>query len=577
MSLFGKNPNGLTINTGGGPSGGSSLFGNNTSTGQSQQQGGGLFGSAPSSQPAQGGSLFGTTTNTSQPQQGGGLFGSNTSQPQQGGGLFGSATSQPQQAGTMFGSSAAQPQQGGGLFGSNTGNQQQNTSLSGSTPFSSNTGSQAAGGLFGNQQNQNQNQNQNQSGGLFANLGKQTAPPQNNSLFGTSNTFGSQQQSQPQQATSLFGGLGQQQQQQQQQNQTQPARSLFGGSTLGQPQNQQQQPQAPSTAFGTLGAAGRAATTSLFGSSTNAPNRGMLPPLTMGQSTTAQPGPAQPQAPSTVPGVRIDLTQMRGTTRFNDLHQEVQTMIEKIDNFIAQQVSFAEQCSQIMPNHSEQLNYIANDSGYVSERADQVELGLDHASRETQTLKQIISKDGDDAKRAFRVLENLKLPVQFHYTGMWSANYPRIGTSGADPTTGVVDPTEEATENADLTAYFEVVVDRMTKVLSEYNQNMKEIEEHLRAVEASAVRKTKEIMAAKGRATGENGQSGKSVKQEHFAELGGVLAEFENGILNVAARVGENRAKIQELVLADAGVGRASNPVSRYAGGWGRLSGYARS
>jgi nuclear pore complex protein Nup54 len=153
-------------------------------------------------------SLFGATTG----QAGGGLFGStlganNTQNQPTGGGLFGATgqnnQNQPQQTGGLFGQSTQQnqPQQSGGLFGNLNKPQQQ---------------TQSTGGLFG--------QSTQQTGGLFGGLGQ--------------NTQQNQQQQQPQQqASSLFGGLGQSTQQNQQQG---TSGGLFSG--LGQSQNQAQRP-----------------------------------------------------------------------------------------------------------------------------------------------------------------------------------------------------------------------------------------------------------------------------------------------------------------------------------------------
>lgn len=153
-------------------------------------------------------SLFSSTTG----QTGGGLFGStlganNTQNQSTGGGLFGATgqnnQSQPQQTGGLFGQSTQQnqPQQSGGLFGNLNRPQQQ---------------TQSTGGLFG--------QSAQQTGGLFGGLGQ--------------NSQQNQQQQQPQQqASSLFGGLGQSTQQNQQQG---TSGGLFSG--LGQSQNQAQRP-----------------------------------------------------------------------------------------------------------------------------------------------------------------------------------------------------------------------------------------------------------------------------------------------------------------------------------------------
>lgn len=217
-------------------------FGSGTNTGgfgsTNTSTGGGLFGNQQQQQnkPAFGG--FGSTGNT-----GGGLFGQTsgstggfgqTATSSGGGGLFGGGSTSfggqtnNNTSGTSFGGFGQQNQQnqgqtGGGLFGSSFGqnNQQQNKpSLFGAQP--SNTGNnlfggntqQQSGGLFGNSTNQQQ-----QSGGLF---GK----PQT----GGTNLFGSTQPA-ANAGGSLFGGLGQQNQQNQ--------GGLFGN-------NNQQQQQKPS-------------------------------------------------------------------------------------------------------------------------------------------------------------------------------------------------------------------------------------------------------------------------------------------------------------------------------------------
>ncbi|EAW07604.1 putative nucleoporin [Aspergillus clavatus NRRL 1] len=188
-----------------------------TTAGTQQTPGGGLFGGAPTQQPAAGG---------------GGLFGSNaTSQPQQTGGLFGSTTTtqnQPQAGGGLFGSTAQQTPQGGGLFGGGLGQTQtqqpQQAAAGGGGLFGSTLGQQKpqGGGLFGGLgQQQQQQQPQQQGGGLFGGLGATTQQPQQ----------------QPQQQGGLFGGslLGGQQQQQQAQQQQQQQQSQLGQTTTHQP------------------------------------------------------------------------------------------------------------------------------------------------------------------------------------------------------------------------------------------------------------------------------------------------------------------------------------------------------
>ncbi|KAI9675242.1 MAG: hypothetical protein M1822_008979 [Bathelium mastoideum] len=552
------------------------LFGS-TATSQPQQQSSSPFGaSTTTSQPAQSGSLFGSTTTNSQAQPGAGLFGSNTatSQPQQGGsqqsgGLFGSnnATSEPKQYGGLFGSNSttSQPQQGGsqqsgGLFGSGGGG--------GGSAFGQQQQSQpqqTSTGPFGSLgQSQQQSQPQQASTGLFGSLGQpqQQSQPQQTStgLFGSLGQ--SQPQSQPQQSTSLFGGstFGQSQPQSQPQQTTSSFGNSLWGQSQSQPQHQQsqmqQQPQ-PNIS-GNLGIQGRAATASLFGSSTaGRPSTSLFPgPLTMGQSTnnnttTAQPSFGQSQqAPSTVSGVAIDLSQIRGTTRFNDLHSDLQAAIERIDTFIAQQISYAEQCAQLLPAHADSIAYLPNDVQFVQARLDGVEAALDADARAVANLKTAADGTNEHAKRAFRALENLRLPAQFHYSGAWPAHYAHHHHhQGRLPRGAPVDAAEEAAASTDLLGYFEGVVGDMEGLLKTYGGNMREVEEHLKTVEQSAIRQTEELIARKGRERARGEKEGSDEKDENLRELVTVLREFEHGILNVAGNVGACREQVQELML----------------------------
>jgi len=80
-------------------------------------------------------------------------------------------------------------------------------------------------------------------------------------------------------------------------------------------QSQQQQQQQPSL----LGA-------SLFNNSVSIPVAPLAGSLTMGQQNI--------NAANTIPGVRIDISNLRPTTRFSDLHDELKNQIEAVDTFI---------------------------------------------------------------------------------------------------------------------------------------------------------------------------------------------------------------------------------------------------
>lgn len=130
---------------------------------------------------------------------------------------FSSAASKPPASGGLFSNASSNPPTGG-LFGGPTANSQP----------------QQSGGLFGNLQKPAQPS----SGGLFGNT-QQASQPTSGGLFGNTQQQQQQQQSQPQQSNSLFGGA-----QAQNQPQNQAAGGLFGN--LG---GQQNKPATPSLLY----------------------------------------------------------------------------------------------------------------------------------------------------------------------------------------------------------------------------------------------------------------------------------------------------------------------------------------
>lgn len=253
--------------------------------------------------------------------------------------------------------------------------------------------------------------------------------------------------------------------------------------------------------------------------------------LTMGQ------GNQQPQ--STVPGVKIDVSNIRGTTRFNDLHEELQKQIEQIDSFIQQQISFKEQCDALMPAHDQNVTSIPNDVEFVKGKADTVELALDNDSQAINTMKGVVQKDAEHARLSFRAIENLKLPQQFHYTGMWHGH----SSTMTPPRNGAGASEGGSDEPTDLVTYFSNCATEMTKTLDTYQQNISEIETHLRTVEASTIAQSQQLMFRRGR------DGGSRSSEDQVRELAAVLREFEGGIINVAGKVGAVREDVQEILL----------------------------
>ncbi|KAK4696553.1 nucleoporin p58/p45, partial [Lecanoromycetidae sp. Uapishka_2] len=416
------------------------------------------------------------------------LFGSvGTSQPQ---------STQPQQASSLFGN-PTQPQQSGSLFGASTqiGNNQQQQQ--GSNIFGGVQGNQSTGGgIFGTQQNQQQ------TGG---------------GLFGSSNA----QRSQPQQGGSLFGSLGQD-----------------------QSQNKAQQPQ--NSLFGSLNNQNKMSS-SLF----------VAPPSlkTQGQGTNLQPPPpislfpnqiGQQNQQQTVPGVKISVNELRGTTRINDLHEELQRVILDVDNFIHGQIKIYEDLGGTSTTIDEMSHQMGPDVEYCTKTLDTMQHALENDAESIAIAKELVKTDVADARLSFKVIQNLKQPSQFHQTGPWATS-----TSSKPLNTSVSGDGAENGMNRSIVDYFSKQSEEMAKSLDTYKRNILEVENYLKGVESNTMQQIQQMMFSQA------SDGGEKSAEDQVRELAAVLREFDTGINGVAVKVGGAREKVQQIMLGSVDSGGA--------------------
>ncbi|KAI9848774.1 MAG: hypothetical protein M1838_000384 [Thelocarpon superellum] len=480
-----------------------------------------LFPNTSSQAPASGG-LFSTST-SSQATTGGGIFG----QASPGAGLFGSSSKAASSA-TLAVPGSGPPSQPGGLFGSSPAPA---AGLFGA----SNQQAQAppASGLFGSNTQQPQNA---QGGGLFGSNSGATSlrpqPQQSGGLFGA--TQSQAQPQNPQQAGSLFGNPS-----------ATTASSLFGNPTPhAQPNN---------TAPAASGMFGGTTTTN----QANAPFGGLS--FGQPQATTLQP-------PNAVPGVKIDLSNLRPTTRFTDLHEDVQAEIEKLDAMILTQMDRAKQVAAFLGPHADTLTYLPNDVTFITHRVATLSSALENDAQAIAHVRDLTATDGADAKLSFRAVDNLKLPPQYHHHGsmLWNAPpAPNSRSSGAalDATTALTGSDERSGGPKDLIAFFAARADAMAASLDNYQQGVASVETHLAGVESRTAQQIQNLLMTRGQDGGELSAT------DQVRELAGVLRDFERGILLVAGTVGGAREGVQELELATHNKDSAGLGGSGAAGG----------
>ncbi|PYH96624.1 hypothetical protein BO71DRAFT_320368 [Aspergillus ellipticus CBS 707.79] len=429
------------------------------------------------------------------------------------GGLFGN-----------LGNTAAQPKPAGGLFG-NLG--------SATTPQSQPSGSNMFSGLGGQQQS---NATTTTGGGLFGGLTATTSQPQSGSLFSgtgattntaqTGNTGGglfgnlggtAATQTQP---TSLFSGLG---------GSTTTGGGLLGGAN--QTNAQQQQAQKP--------------TLSLFGN----------------QNTPAQPL-TQPAATAgtVIPGVKVDVSNILPTTKYESCADEIKSELEKFDNFVLSQIKICNEVSNMIPTIASQGVAIPNDVDFVQSKLETMQHALENDASDIDQLRSLVARDAAEAQVAFRAIDTLKLPLQYQSTGgagWWSSQDQKVSDGQAMRSTRKntlalpddveSDPSTATSVNGvpvNLVDYFSQRSDEMGAVLERYTRNLKEIEDHLHGVESTLERQIHDFVSARSR-DGAAAGTPKSI----INDLAMVLGDVEAGIMGVASRLGGVTEQVQEVVL----------------------------
>ena len=259
-----------------------------------------------------------------------------------------------------------------------------------------------------------------------------------------------------------------------------------------------------------------------------------LPPPSLFSATIGQ----HTQQQQTIPGVRISVNELRPTTRFNDLHEELQKAIEYVDSFILNKMQWKDACELEGEKIDNMCVQLPPDVEYCTKQLDTMQQALENDAESIAFAKNLVKADAEDAKLSFKVIQNLRLPQQFHQTSLWSTTM-----APQNPRAGIVDDDPEAGVSRNLVDYFSKQADSMSKDLSSYKRNIAEVEDYLKGVEANTMQQMHQMF------TGGQDSKAKNAEDE-VRELAAVLRAFENGILGVAAKVGSTRESVQDAMLS---------------------------
>jgi nucleoporin p58/p45 len=285
-----------------------------------------------------------------------------------------------------------------------------------------------------------------------------------------------------------------------------------------------------------------------------------------GNQTTATPQPAQPTATAqtVVPGVKIDITNLLPTTKYESCADEVKKELEFIDNYVLQQIRLCNEVSNMIPSIAEQGEIIPNDVDFVQSKLETMQHALENDASDIDQLRSLVARDAAEAQVGFRAIDTLKLPLQYQSaggSGWWSVQDQKLADrqslrSTRKNTLALPDDVEgdpSTTVNGvpvNLVDYFSQRSDEMGTVLERYKQNLKEIEDHLHGVEGTLERQIHEFVTSRNR-DGAAAGTPKSV----LNDLAAVLGDVEAGILGVASRLGGVTEQVQEVVLGPPSLG----------------------
>ena len=304
--------------------------------------------------------------------------------------------------------------------------------------------------------------------------------------------------------------------------------SFSGSSQNTQPQQQQQQQQASKP------------TLSLFGNQQGAQG--------------AQPTSQLNAQPNVVPGVKVDLSDLLPTTKFESCADPIRSQIEAIDTYILNQMKMCNEVASILPTIEQQAATIPNDVEFVQGKLDTLQSALGNDAHDIDHLRALTDRAKAEGEVAWRAIDTMQLPLQYQSAGgaWWSVQDSKAPDRGSSRKNTMALPDEVERDSSaaeahnlpvNLVDFFSHRSDEMTKMLERYSGNIKEIEDHLHGVELNITRQYNELVASKSRDGGAGG--GNSA----INDLAAVLGDVEAGIMGVASRLSNTSEQVQEYVL----------------------------
>jgi nucleoporin p58/p45 len=228
---------------------------------------------------------------------------------------------------------------------------------------------------------------------------------------------------------------------------------------------------------------------------------------------------------------------IKGTTRFHELHPDFQSEIQKLDDIFQGHMSNAQRIRESLPRQGELVATLPPDVTYIEQFMSTVELGIDNDSGNIARLKEFIEKDIEEARLCYRAVTNQSLPAQFRYGNAANLSASTI----SQPTTSADD--DDPTKPVDLVPYFSKRADSLSDTLELYQRHIREIEAHLRTMEAGTIERAQQLAGQR------------SGMRDQRRELAEALNAIEAAIMEAAVKVGKTRDMVTQQTMGRAGAG----------------------
>ncbi|EGX53582.1 hypothetical protein AOL_s00006g448 [Orbilia oligospora ATCC 24927] len=335
-----------------------------------------------------GASIFGQST-SQQPPASAGLFGQNTTTAPSGG-LFGTtaptATTVPS-AGGLFSSATTTTSApaAGGLFGGTT-----------TTP------APAAGGLFGSTPATTST-----GGGLLGVPTATTAAPVSSGLFGSTTT------PQPAAGGGLFGAGS---------ATPQPAASggLFGNSTTGGIGG------GGTSAGGLFSQQASKPMPTLLSQPAAQPSTGLFGASAVQQPQASLFGQTQTQTQVQPQAVEMNFSNMRGTTRYEELHADVRSLLDFLDDYVQKAIGISQELGARSVTHKDAMESVEDDVEHVARKLGFATTFLNNDGHSIGQLHNASTQLINTATLSTRTIDILRLPMsqRSHYLSTHHTSNP---------------------------------------------------------------------------------------------------------------------------------------------------------